>query len=47
MANKQFFNFGLNGEQTEINRVPEQKDRGILIDDKLKFVPHNPDLELT
>ena len=25
-----------------INRVPEQKDLGILIDDKLKFVPHNP-----
>ena len=28
------------GEQTEINQVPEQKDLGVIIDDKLKFVPH-------
>ena len=30
----------VNGEQTEINQVPEQKDLGVIIDDKLKFVPH-------
>ena len=30
----------VNGEQTEINQVPEQKDLGVTIDDKLKFVPH-------
>ena len=30
----------VNGEQTEINQVSEQKDLGVIIDDKLKFVPH-------
>ena len=30
----------VNGEQTEINKALEQKDRGVIIDDKLKFVPH-------
>ena len=28
------------GELTEINNVTEQKYFGVLIDDKLKFVPH-------
>ena len=30
----------VNGEQTEINQVPEQNDLRVIIDDKLKFVPH-------
>ena len=30
----------VNGEQTEINQVPEQKDLGVIIDDKLNFKPH-------
>ena len=30
----------VNGEQTEINQVPEQREVGVMIDDKLKFVPH-------
>ena len=30
----------VNGEQTEINQVSEQKDLRVIIDDKLKFVPH-------
>ena len=29
-----------NGELKEINKVTEQKDFGVLIDDKLKIVPH-------
>ena len=30
----------VNGEHTDINQVSEQKDLGVIIDDKLKFVPH-------
>ena len=29
-----------NGEQTKINHVSEQKDLGVIIDNKLKFIPH-------
>ena len=29
-----------NGELTEISKVTEQKDLGVLIDDRLKFAPH-------
>ena len=31
----------VNGEQTEINQVPEQKDLGVIIDDKLKKANRN------
>ena len=37
--NSKYF-MSVNGEQTEINQVPEQKDLGVIIDYKLKFVPH-------
>ena len=29
-----------NGEPTKINQVSEQKDLGVIIDNKLKFIPH-------
>ena len=29
-----------NGEPTKINQVSEQKDIGVIIDNKLKFIPH-------
>ena len=29
-----------NGEPTKINQVTEQKDLGVIIDNKLKFIPH-------
>ena len=33
------YSMSVNGEQTEINQVSEQKDLGVILDDKLKFVP--------
>ena len=30
-----------NGASIKINQVTEQKDLGVTIDNKLKFVPHN------
>ena len=29
-----------NGEPTKINQVSEQKDVGVIIDNKLRFIPH-------
>ena len=29
-----------NGEPTQINQVSEQKDLGVIIDNKLNFIPH-------